>query len=177
MKSQYSLKQEKVFFFQARESFLYIRHGLASVGANNVFAKCVLANCEKRSLLGNCQPSVNREGSCASLWWRWSAGCLDRSEPGGDRAPLTHRHPHTMRITPSSSRQNIFIVPSMLLSTWLVGPGQHLQTFYKEEKSKEHYLIIFIQNHLVTGIKHHFHIITRAVLNSLSVCSHVSHSF
>ena len=60
MKSQYSLKQEKVFFFQARESFLYIRHGLASVGANNVFAKCVLANCEKRSLLGNCQPSVNR---------------------------------------------------------------------------------------------------------------------
>ena len=113
-----------------RESFLYIRHGLASVGANNVFAKCVLANCEKRSLLGNCQPSVNREGSCASLWWRWS--CLDRSEPGGDRAPLTHRHPHTMRITPSSSRQNIFIVPSMLLSTWLVGPGQHLQTFYKE---------------------------------------------
>ena len=61
-------KQEKVFFFQARESFLYIRHGLASVGANNVFAKCVLANCEKRSLLGNCQPSVNREGSCASLW-------------------------------------------------------------------------------------------------------------
>ena len=123
-------KQEKVFFFQARESFLYIRHGLASVGANNVFANCVLANCEKRSLLGNCQPSVNREGSCASLWWRWS--CLDRSEPGGDRAPLTHRHPHTMRITPSSSRQNIFIVPSMLLSTWLVGPGQHLQTFYKE---------------------------------------------
>ena len=53
-------KARESFLFQARESFLYIRHGLASVGANNVFAKCVLANCEKRSLLGNCQPSVNR---------------------------------------------------------------------------------------------------------------------
>ena len=122
------------------------------------------AECESRRKLCEVVVTVG----CRLSWqiWTWR-----RSSPS-DSPTSSYNADHSVKLSSKYLHCAINVAFHLISRTGTTSPNilQGNLTFAKE-KSKEHYLIIFIHNHLVTGIKHHFHIITRAVLNSLSVRS------